>query len=131
MVSTCSSFSSLEAVNKAEHGSEITIYLREDEEEAYDDYLEEWKIKELIKKYSDYVRYPIVMEVTKDIASEENEEQVETITELETLNSMTPIWKKNKSELEEALKKYKTELKNFIENELGIQFEQKPKRIIE
>jgi len=98
---------SVEKTDKSDHGTEIILYLREknDEDDHYDDYLEEYKIKELVKKYSDYVRYPIVMEVTKQVPKkneEENEDkeiEYEEITELETLNSMIPIWKKSKSEI--------------------------------
>ncbi len=91
----------VEKTNKLDHGSEITLYLREDtdEEEQYDSYLEEYKIKELVKKYSDYVRYPIMMEVSKEVPVEDKEDKFETVTEMETLNSMIPIWKKSKSEI--------------------------------
>jgi molecular chaperone HtpG len=92
---------SIEETQKTNHGTEITIFLRDDEEDQYNDYLEEWKIKELVKKYSDYVRYPIVMLVTKTVPNKDNKDEKETIQELETLNSMTPIWKKSKSEVDE------------------------------
>lgn len=85
-------------------GSKIVLHLRENtEEENYDEYLDEYRIKDLIKKYSDYVRYPIKTWVTKFTPTgekdengneKENEEQV-----LETVNSMVPIWKKNKKDV--------------------------------
>ena len=83
-------------------GTTITLYLRDNEEdEKYDDYLETHKIKQLVTKYSDYVRYPINMnvEVSKPIADKENE--YETIIELQTLNSMVPLWKRNKKDITE------------------------------
>lgn len=83
---------SIEEVEKKSRGTEITLHLREDEEEDNTEYLEEYKTRELIKKYSDYVRYPIQLEVEK------KKEDVTTL-EMETLNSMIPIWKKNKSEI--------------------------------
>ncbi|ERJ11994.1 molecular chaperone HtpG [Haloplasma contractile] len=105
--STGESDFTIEDLSKNEHGTEITLHLREnDDDESYDTYLEEYKIKELVKKYSDYVRYPITMEVTKEVpknddASEDTdkEPEYETVIEQETLNSMVPIWKKKKSEV--------------------------------
>ncbi len=92
---------SIEKIDKKEHGTEITLYLREnsEEDEQYDQYVEEYKIKELVKKYSDYVRYPIMMEVTKQVPKEDKKDEYESITEVETLNSMIPIWKKSKAEI--------------------------------
>lgn len=91
----------IEDTDKQNRGTEIILHFRKDEEENnYSDYLEEYKIKELVKKYSDYVRYPIYMNVTKETKKDDSEE---TITEIvkETLNSMTPIWKKNKNDIKE------------------------------
>lgn len=113
----------IEEADKAEYGSVITLYLREDtEDEKYDDYTDEYRIKELIKKYSDYVRYPIQTWVTKYDAKEDSEEKEEkedsepkTHLELETVNSMLPIWKKNKSEVsdEELNNFYKTKFMDY------------------
>lgn len=84
------------------YGTKIVIFLRENTEDVkYDDFLEEYQIKDLIKKYSDYVRYPIKTWVTKydEKKEEEKDEEPHTHLELETINSMLPIWKKNKSEV--------------------------------
>ncbi len=84
------------------YGTKIVIFLRENTEDVkYDDFLEEYQIKDLIKKYSDYVRYPIKTWVTKydEKKEEEKDEETHTHLELETINSLLPIWKKNKSEV--------------------------------
>ena len=97
---------SIEEAKKDEAGTIITLYLRDDtEEEKYSEYLDEYKIQELIKKYSDYVRYPIKTWVTKYDPKDENDKddnkEPKTHLELETINSMLPIWKKNKSDVTE------------------------------
>ena len=98
----------VEECEKDSHGTEITLYMKEStEDEDYDDFLADYKLRGLVKKYSDYIRYPIKMEVThrhhKEDAPEDapEEEKYETHTEDETLNSMIPLWKKNKSELKD------------------------------
>lgn len=101
--------------SKEDYGTAITIYLRENtEDNNYDEFLEEYRLKELIKKYSDYVRYPIKTWVTKyDEVKEEDkdkDEEAHTHLELETINSMLPIWKKNKSEVTDE------ELNNFYKS---------------
>ncbi|MBQ7291640.1 MAG: molecular chaperone HtpG [Clostridia bacterium] len=95
----------------APYGSKITLHVKEDtEEEKYGEFLEEYRLRELVKKYSDYIRYPIKMEVQKTrYTKSENEDgtpaseepKYETYTEVETLNSMVPIWHKNSSEVSE------------------------------
>lgn len=88
--------------DKETNGTEIILYIKEDtEDENYSDYLEEYKVKSIVKKYSDYIRYPIKMEVEKQKEKEDNKEEFETYKEIETLNSMTPIWKKRPSELKD------------------------------
>jgi len=90
----------IEPFDKKEIGTEIIIKLKENtEDENYDEYLEEYKIQNIIKKYSDFVRYPIKMDVTKYKQKEDDKEESEEYTEEETINSMVPIWKKNKSQL--------------------------------
>ena len=85
-------------------GTEITLELLPDEEdkeegaEKYSDYLDQYRIQSLVKRYSDYIRFPIRMEMTKSRKKEDSDEY-EEYTELVTLNSMTPLWKKNKNEL--------------------------------
>ncbi len=91
----------IDEISKEGTGTEITLYLRKpDDEYDYDNFLDEWAIKSLVKKYSDYVRYPIKMDITKSVPKEGGkEDEYEDVVELEVLNSMTPIWKKSKSEL--------------------------------
>ncbi len=107
---------------KESNGTEVTLYLKDDAgEESYKEYLEEYKLKELVRKYSDYIRYPIKMTVTtyeyehadlkgeSDCHDEEcncHDHEKETsepkeVRKEETLNSMTPVWRKTKSELKE------------------------------
>ena len=96
-----------EAALVGDHGTCITLYLREStEDENTDELLSEWRLKELIRKYSNYVRYPVRMEVTKrrqlpkpEDAPEDYKPEWESYTELETINSIKPIWKKSKSEV--------------------------------
>ncbi len=90
----------VEPAEKENAGTVVTLYLKEDtEEEKYSDFLETYRITSIVKKYSDYIRYPIMMDVetTKPVEGKENE--YETVSETKTLNSMIPIWRKNKSEL--------------------------------
>ncbi len=83
-------------------GTEITLLLKQDtEDEKYGEYLDDYRIKNLISKYSDYIRYPIQMMVEKQKLKEGSEDEYESYSELETLNSMVPLWKKNKSELKD------------------------------
>lgn len=83
-------------------GTEIILELQENnEDENFDDYLEEHKLKALIKKYSDFIRYPIKMDVTKYKVKENSDSEREEYIEEDTLNSMVPIWRKNKQELTE------------------------------
>jgi len=85
---------------KAEVGTEISLKIKENtEDESYDEYLEEYRLKSIIKKYSDFIRYPIKMDVTKSRKKEGSENEYEDYTEEEIINSMVPIWRKNKSEL--------------------------------
>ncbi len=89
---------------KAGHGTVITLRLKEDTpEENYSEFLDQYRISSLVKKYSDYIRYPIRMEMSKSRRKEGVEEgkdpEYETYFETETLNSMTPIWKKSRSEV--------------------------------
>lgn len=85
------------------HGTRIILHIKNNTpDENYDEYLFDYKLRSLVKKYSDYIRYPIQMEVEKSRPKEGGEEnQFETYTDIETLNSMIPIWKKSKSEITE------------------------------
>ena len=93
----------IEPSKKDTNGTIITLKIKEDtEEEKYSDFLEEYKIKSIIKKYSDYIRYPIKMNVEKRQLKEGTKDEYITTYEEETINSMIPIWKKNKKEVSEA-----------------------------
>ena len=77
-----------------------TIHIKEDnDDEKYSNYLENYKIQELIRKYSDYIRYPIKMDVERKEKKEGTENEFETKVETETMNSMVPIWKREKSKV--------------------------------
>ena len=96
----------LEECDKDSVGTEIRLTLKDDTEtECYDEYLEASTIKELVKKYSDYIRFPIKMDVEKtkrkaDAKEDDySDDAYETVIENETLNSMVPLWRKNKNEL--------------------------------
>ena len=96
----------IEDAQKAEHGTEITLFIKDNtEDENYDEFLETYSLRNLVKKYSDYIRYPITMDVEKSRDWEEGEEKDDkeyaTYIETETLNSMIPVWKKTKAELAE------------------------------
>lgn len=85
---------------KDDHGTQIILDIKDNaEEENYDEFLAPYKIKQLVKKYSDYIRYPIKMDVEHEKPKEGSENEYEKEIVTETLNSMTPIWKKAKSEL--------------------------------
>ncbi|WP_073997339.1 molecular chaperone HtpG [Anaerococcus urinomassiliensis] len=90
-------------IEKENHGTEITLFLKENtEDENYDDYLDQFRIKNLISKYSNYIRYPIKMEVNKTRPapdSTEDDPKYEDYKDYDILNSETPIWKKNKNDL--------------------------------
>lgn len=90
----------IEPTEKETVGTEIVLKIKENtEDESYDEYLDEYRLKSIIKKYSDFIRYPIKMDVTTSKPKADNEEEVEEVTEEQTINSMVPIWRKNKSEL--------------------------------
>lgn len=99
----------VEPCEKESNGTQIVLTIKEDtEDEKYSEFLESYRIQELVRKYSDYIRYPIRMEVEKtrmkekaegEEPDEEKAPEYETYTEIETLNSMVPIWRKNKNEL--------------------------------
>lgn len=92
---------SIEECDLKDHGTTIVLQLKSDtDEEKYSDFLEEYKIRSLIKKYSDYIRYPIRMPITRNKKDEETDALTE-YTEIETLNSMVPIWKRPASEVSE------------------------------
>ena len=90
----------IEETTKEKNGTKITLHIKEDkEDENYSDYLTEYKIRSLITKYSDYIKYPIKMEVENRKLKEGSETEYETVKEIVTLNSMIPIWKKDKKKI--------------------------------
>lgn len=90
----------IEETQKDTCGTEIVLYLMDNtEDERYDEYLEQYRLQQLVKKYSDYIRFPIKMDCQTTRLKEGSENEYETITETRTLNSMVPIWRKNKNEL--------------------------------
>lgn len=92
----------IEPFKKDSVGTEIIIKLKENtEDEKYDEFLDEYKLKGIIKKYSDFIRYPIKMMVTKSKLKEGSENDYEEYKEIEVVNSMVPIWRKNKNELKD------------------------------
>ena len=103
----------IEETEKATPGTDVIMTLKADtEDEKYSEYLEEYEIRSLIRKYSDYIRYPIRMEVTKSRPVEEPKDEnaegeenkapkYESYTEMETLNSMVPIWQRDKKDVTE------------------------------
>ncbi len=112
----------IEKCDKKDTGTKITLHIKEDtEDEKYSQFLEEFQIKELIKKYSDYIRYPIQMEVEKSRKKEGTENEYENYKELETLNSMTPIWKRNKKKIkDEEYNNFYTEKFRDFENPIKV-----------
>jgi len=91
---------SIEPCEKAEVGTEIILKIKDNtEDENYDEYLQEYRLRAIIKKYSDFIRYPIKMDITSKRPKEEDEKEFEDYQEEQTINSMVPIWRKNKSEL--------------------------------
>ncbi len=90
----------IEETEKSAIGTDIILTIKENtEEDQYDEYLEEYRLKSIIKKYSDFIRYPIKMEVTSSKLKEGTENEYEEVREEQILNSMVPIWRKNKNEL--------------------------------
>lgn len=94
----------IEEASRDENGTTITLYIKDNtEDENYDEFLETYSLQNLIKKYSDYIRYPITMDMERSRDWEEGEEtdgkEYATYIETETINSMVPVWKKTKAEL--------------------------------
>jgi Molecular chaperone, HSP90 family len=91
---------SIEPCDKDSVGTEIILKIKANtEDENYDEFLEEYRLKSLIKKYSDFIRYPIKMDITTSKLKEGSKDEYEDHVEEQTVNSMVPIWRKNKNEL--------------------------------
>ena len=83
-------------------GTVITLHIKDNaEDENYDEFLDQYRISALVKKYSDYIRHPIKMEFTTKEPDKDNEGEYKDVTEIRTLNSMIPLWKKAKNEITE------------------------------
>ncbi len=92
----------IEEWDKDTVGTEIILKIKESsEDEDYDEFLREYRLEAIIKKYSDFIRYPIKMDITKSRLKEGTEDEYENYTEEDIINSMVPIWRKNKNELTE------------------------------
>ena len=115
----------IEEAEREGHGTDVILTLKDNTDEGdYDAYLSEYGLKDLIKRYSNYVRYPIKMEVSKsrqkpkpEDAGDDYKPEYEDYTEVETINSMIPIWKRSKSEVtdEEYHEFYKTDFHDFTD----------------
>ena len=118
----------IDECDKLDFGTKIILTLKADtDDEKYSDFLAEYKIEELIRKYSDYIRYPIKMKVeheheVEQPEGEKKEPKFEKVRHDEILNSMTPIWKKNKSEVSDE------DYNNFYQEKFGDY--QKPLKVI-
>ena len=114
---------SIDKGTKKDNGTVITLHLKENDSEfAYDKYLDEYELKNLVKKYSDYISFPINMMVTHNELKDEKKHEYEEHKELETLNSMVPIWKRDPKEVSDA------DYENFYMDKFG-DFDKPLKRI--
>lgn len=92
----------IEECEKDKAGTEIVLTIKDDtDDEKYSEYLEQYRLQTIIKKYSDYIRFPVKMDVEHERKKEGTEDEYEKFIERETINSMVPIWKKNKNELKD------------------------------
>lgn len=112
----------IEECEKDDAGTVITLYIKEDtDNDDYSQFLEQYRLSELIKKYSDYIRYPIKMAMTHSVPDEDKEGEYKDEVTVDTLNSMIPLWRKNKSEIgeEEYNDFYKNKFMDY-ENPLSV-----------
>ncbi len=112
----------IEECDKDSAGTVITLYIKEDTEiDDFSQFLEPYRLSELIKKYSDYIRYPIKMAMVHSVPDEEKEGEYKEEVTVDTLNSMIPLWRKNKSEIkeEEYNEFYKNKFMDY-ENPLSV-----------
>ncbi|MHB1314173.1 MAG: molecular chaperone HtpG [Christensenellales bacterium] len=87
---------------KDDYGTDVILYIKEKEgEDSSDEFLQQYRLSQIVKKYSDYIRYPIVMDMEHTRLKEGSKDQYETYIETETLNSMIPIWRKNRADLKD------------------------------
>ena len=107
---------SIKEATKESYGTEVTLYLKEDtKDEKFSKYVQEYTLTTLIKKYSNYVRYPIKLKTQKNELDADGKETKSTYETFETINSMTPIWTKKKKDLkaDELNQYYKDEFNDF------------------
>ena len=122
-ISTGADGYTIEECEKDDAGTVITLHIKEDtENERYSDFLEQYRIDELVKKYSDYIRYPIQMEMSSQVPDPEKEGEYITEINMETLNSMVPLWRKSKSEItaEDYNNFYKEKFMDYSDPQLVI-----------
>ena len=121
-ISTGAEGYSIEECDKKTNGTRISLHIKEDtEDDNYSEYLEEYRLKELVKKYSDYIRYPIKMEVTKHVLKDEEKHEYEDKKEIETINSMVPLWKKKAKDVtEEEYNNFYTDKFNDFDKPLKV-----------
>lgn len=92
----------IQTCDKEETGTTIILYLKDDtDDDNYSNYLEEYTIRSIVSKYSDYLKYPIMMEVENSRLKEGSKDEYETYKEMVTLNTMVPLWKKDKKDISE------------------------------
>ncbi len=92
----------IEECQKDDRGTDIILHFKDDsDDENYSEFLDTYRLRNLVKKYSDYIRYPIRMNVEKSRLKQGSKEEYESYVETETLNSMVPLWRKNKNEITE------------------------------
>lgn len=106
----------VKAAEKEDAGTVITLHIKPStEEEDYDKYLDQYTIQDIVKKYSDYIRYPIMLDMEHSHLKEGTEDEYETVIEPTQLNSMVPIWRKNKNEItkEEYNEFYKSKFYDY------------------
>ncbi len=103
----------IEECQKDTPGTDVIMHIKEDtEDEHYSEYLENYRLRDLVKTYSDYIRYPIIMDVetSQNMAKEGEEPKYETVVQRQTVNSMVPIWQRSKKEVsDQACADYYTE----------------------
>lgn len=113
----------IQTCDKEETGTTIVLYLKDDtEDDNYSNYLEEYTIRSIVSKYSDYLKYPIMMEVENSRLKEGSKDEYETYKEIVTLNTMVPLWKKDKKDISEE------EYNNFYSSRFSDMY--KPLRVI-
>lgn len=108
----------IEPCEKESVGTDIYLTIKENAgEESFDEFLDPYRISSIVKKYSDYIRYPIKMDVTREQRKDGSDDEYETVVENKTLNSMVPLWNKNKSEVtaEEYNRFYKDKFYDFTD----------------